>query len=225
VQSGVTPTPITISNNNGNIVLANGHPTLDFFWMGSGIKVVGLPIGILAKIVMAKGVLTNTEVLPFTHGVTLAPTNATLTYSSTVNGVEEATTLGITGTFFTMVSATAATAGSTVMLHSAGAQAITSHGDGTTSVRSVTAAPVNLGTTADKVSLRFYASGVRDGSDVQVQIGGEDVPVLYAGVAGHFAGLDEISVQLPHSLAGRGKLDVTLTVDGRRANTVSVNVE
>jgi uncharacterized protein (TIGR03437 family) len=73
--------------------------------------------------------------------------------------------------------------------------------------------------------LRFYACGVRDASEVHVQIGGEDVSVLYAGAAGHFAGLDEITVQLPRNLAGRGEVDVMLTVDGRKANPVRVNLE
>jgi uncharacterized protein (TIGR03437 family) len=111
------------------------------------------------------------------------------------------------------------------MLHSAGAEAVTSHGDGTRSVRPVSASPVSLGATADKVTLRFYASGVRDASEVHVQIGGEDVPVLYTGPAGHFAGLDEITVQIPRSLAGRGQVDVTLTADGQKANSVRVNIE
>lgn len=224
IQSGVSPSPITITNNNGNIVLATGNPAYDFFTLGSGIKVVGLPIGILAKIAMAKGTLTNTQILPFTHGVTLAPSNATLTYSSTVNGVPEATTLGITGTFFTVVSAPPA--GSTaLMLHSAGAQMVTSHGDGTTSVRSVSGTRVDLGASTGKVSLRLYASGLRDASEVHVQIGGEDVQVLYAGAAGHFAGLDEITVQLPRSLAGRGEVDVTLTVDGHKADPIRMNIQ
>ena len=35
--------------------------------------------------------------------------------------------------------------------------------------------------------------------------------------------LGQINLRLPRSLAGRGEVDITLTVDGRRANTVRVN--
>jgi len=49
-----------------------------------------------------------------------------------------------------------------------------------------------------------------------------DLPVLYAGAQGTLAGLDQVNAQLPQSLAGRGEVDVMLTVDGKPANTVRV---
>jgi uncharacterized protein (TIGR03437 family) len=39
------------------------------------------------------------------------------------------------------------------------------------------------------------------------------------------AGLDQVNVQLPRSLAGRGDVDVVLTVDGKIAIMVRVNIK
>jgi len=46
--------------------------------------------------------------------------------------------------------------------------------------------------------------------------------VLYAGEAPGYPGLDQINVLAPTSLAGRGSVDLTLTVDGKKANTVKL---
>ncbi len=54
-------------------------------------------------------------------------------------------------------------------------------------------------------------------------LGGLNAEVLYAGAQGSLAGLDQINVRLPRSLAGRGDVDVALTVDGKAANVVQVN--
>jgi len=51
------------------------------------------------------------------------------------------------------------------------------------------------------------------------------VPVVFAGPQGQFTGLDQINVQLPASLAGKGEVDVVLTVDGVVANTVRANLQ
>src|SRR5690349_66483 len=162
VTSGVTGTPISLNNNNTSIILAVGNPTFDFLDVGTGFKILSLPIGMVAKIAMRKGTLANTQILPFTHGVQLSPTSSTLTYSGTVNGVLESTTLGMSGTIFTKVTATgtpAAATSASLMLHAAGAQSVTNHPDGTKSVRPI-GGGVDLGAPADKVALRFYASGV-----------------------------------------------------------------
>jgi len=45
-------------------------------------------------------------------------------------------------------------------------------------------------------------------------------PVLFAGPQGDFPGLDQINLQLPKTLAGRGGVDLELTVDGVQANVV-----
>jgi uncharacterized protein (TIGR03437 family) len=73
--------------------------------------------------------------------------------------------------------------------------------------------------------LRFYASGVGDASEVHVQIAGQDVPVLYSGPAGHFPGLDEVTVEISRSLAGIGEADVVLTADGQTASPVRIHIQ
>lgn len=228
VQSGLEPTPVSVSNNSTGLVLITGNPTYDFLWIGTGLKVVGKPIGILAKITMRKGTLTNDSILPLTHSVQLTPTSATLTYSLTQpDGTKQESVLGITGNLVTKVTTAASTAAATasVDLHLSGAQAIHTHGDGTKSIRPIGAALVNMGATTDKVSLRFYASGVRDASDVRVEVAGQPVRVLYAGPAAHFAGLDEVMIELPRSLAGAADAEVRLTADGLSASPVHIHIQ
>jgi uncharacterized protein (TIGR03437 family) len=59
---------------------------------------------------------------------------------------------------------------------------------------------------------------------VACKIGGADAEVLFAGAAPGFVGLDQSNVRLPCSLAGRGEVDVVMTVDGKAANMVKINV-
>ena len=53
-------------------------------------------------------------------------------------------------------------------------------------------------------------------------IGGVSVPVAYAGAQGTYAGLDQINLPLPGSLAGKGKVDVVITASGKVSNPVNV---
>lgn len=89
--------------------------------------------------------------------------------------------------------------------------------------------PISLGSAADQIYLTIYGTGIRGAqrlSDVKAQVGGIAVPVLYAAAQGEFAGFDQINVgPLPRSLAGKGTVEVELTVDNRRANSVTVMIE
>jgi uncharacterized protein (TIGR03437 family) len=74
----------------------------------------------------------------------------------------------------------------------------------------------------------LFGTGVRFRSalsGVSAKIGGTDVQVLFAGPQGDFIGLDQLNIQLPRSLAGRGEVDLVLTVDGKTSNTVRVNIK
>ena len=223
VTSGLEPTPLTIQSGRTSIELATGNPLYDVFAMFAPVSVIGIQVNVLATIQMPPGTMANALIHPFAQ-VFLGP--GTVVYSDTTTGAS--TTLGIaSGTLVATIPAGADTAEApaSVQLHAEGAQAITSHADGTRSVRSIGAAPVDLGSSSDVVALEFYASGVRDGAGIRVQIAGHDVPVLYAGPAGHFAGLDEVSVAVPRSLAGSGNVDVALTVDGRTASPVHIQIQ
>ncbi|HYE74736.1 MAG TPA: hypothetical protein VEF04_15460, partial [Blastocatellia bacterium] len=87
------------------------------------------------------------------------------------------------------------------------------------------ARPIEMG--ADDLYLELYGTGVRHRSDlanVSVKIGGVDSTVLYAGAQGSFVGLDQINVRIPRELAGRGEVDLVLTVEGKIANVVKVYI-
>ncbi len=90
------------------------------------------------------------------------------------------------------------------------------------------AVPIDFGPSTDQIYLLLYATGLRFNSSlsaVSAKIGGLDAQVLYAGAQGGFSGLDQVNLLLPRSLAGRGNVDLALTVDGKFANTVQLNVK
>ena len=230
VHTGLVPTPITIQSRNTSIVLWKG-PGFDFFEFGTNLHILKLTIAITGRVFMPQGTLTATTVSPFTAPVLLTFATAHLIYADSTDSSK----LGMQGSLNAALSGAAATAAVTtdgvpahtaaVVVHSNGAQAITLHPDGTQSVRPLHSSPVDLGAEGDSVALQFYVSGLGEGANVQVQIAGTEVPVLYAGKAAHFTGLDEVSVQLPRSLAGAGQADVVMTVDGRAANPVQIHIQ
>jgi uncharacterized protein (TIGR03437 family) len=87
--------------------------------------------------------------------------------------------------------------------------------------------PIELGAASDTVVVMFFGTGFRKNSgvaNVRASIGGVDVPVVFAGAQNEFAGLDQVNVQLPGSLRGRGEVPVVFTVDGQQSNTVNINI-
>jgi len=88
-----------------------------------------------------------------------------------------------------------------------------------------TPAPIDLGGEGDQVILLLFGTGIRGGTNVSVRIGGLEAPVLGFAAQGQFVGLDQVNVRLPRALAGRGEVDVVLTVDGKAANSVGVRIK
>ena len=85
---------------------------------------------------------------------------------------------------------------------------------------SCTAVPINVNQTV----LELYGTGIRGHSaGVTCTIGGISVAVSYAGTQGQYAGLDQVNVSLPASLANQGQLSIVLTVDGTVSNAVTIN--
>ncbi len=77
------------------------------------------------------------------------------------------------------------------------------------------------------VYLTLYGTGIRNRTsleNVTCTIGGVATPVLFAGAQGTFPALDQVNVQIPPGLAGRGEVTIALTVDGQSANAVTVGV-
>jgi uncharacterized protein (TIGR03437 family) len=92
---------------------------------------------------------------------------------------------------------------------------------------SCAATPIDLGPDSDQVYVSLYGTGIRNRaslSDVIAQIGGEKADVFYAGPQGGFAGLDQINLRIPRAVAGRGEVVVSLTVSGKSANPVTLNI-
>jgi len=66
------------------------------------------------------------------------------------------------------------------------------------------------------------ANGVAE--SLRINLGGMTITPLFAGPQGSFVGLDQINLQIPTSLAGRGKIELTVTVNAKTANTVQLQV-
>jgi hypothetical protein len=117
----------------------------------------------------------------------------------------------------------------------AAAQVVHVHADGTQDPPVFTAAPgseggfvpvpISFTPSTDTLYLVLYATGIRHGSTVTVTINGQTFTPAYSGAQGSFAGLDQINVKLPSSLAGAGQVNVTLAVDGQTSNTATLTFQ
>jgi uncharacterized protein (TIGR03437 family) len=89
-------------------------------------------------------------------------------------------------------------------------------------------APIDLSVAGEEVYLTLFGTGIRGRASlagVTLTIGGLPVPVGYAGAQGEFAGFDQVNAgPLPAGLVGKGNVDLVLTVDGVRANVLTVNI-
>lgn len=87
------------------------------------------------------------------------------------------------------------------------------------------AAPIEACAADEQVYLILFGTGIRHHSSlaaVSATVAGVNTPVIFAGAQGGLIGLDQINVQLPHGVCGRGEAEVTLTVDGQAANVVQI---
>jgi uncharacterized protein (TIGR03437 family) len=83
--------------------------------------------------------------------------------------------------------------------------------------------PIDFGDPTDTLFLVLYGTGFKFSGGFSVTtviVGGTSLTVTYAGEAFGFVGLDQINAALPRSLAGRGEVDVVVTIQGQAANTV-----
>lgn len=87
--------------------------------------------------------------------------------------------------------------------------------------------PIDLGPETDQLFFVGFGTGIRNRSDlsaVTAMIGGMGVEVLFAGAQGSLIGVDQFNLRIPRSLAGRGVVDLMLQVDGKAANTVTLDI-
>ena len=88
--------------------------------------------------------------------------------------------------------------------------------------------PIDLGPETDQVFLVLYGTAFRNFSNlmaVSAMIGGEPAQVVGAAAHPVFVGLDQANVRINRTLAGRGDVDVMLTVDSVTSNTVRINIK
>jgi uncharacterized protein (TIGR03437 family) len=85
--------------------------------------------------------------------------------------------------------------------------------------------PIDVGTDERPAFLILYGTGLRNAEpdSLRAIIGGLEVPVVAVAAPG-FTGLDQINLQIPASLKGRGEVDVTLVASGVSSNVVKVNL-
>jgi uncharacterized protein (TIGR03437 family) len=158
-------------------------------------------------------------------GVASGPASITVT-NSTGKSASVPITIGALapGVFSADGTGTGGAAADVVVVAGDGSQTLSSAFSCTPFNCSLTPIPVVPGTQAYLV---LFGTGIRGRSSlagVSVTIGGSPATVTYAGPQGSFAGLDQIDVLIPASLAGAGIADVKLTADGIAANTVKINV-
>ena len=88
--------------------------------------------------------------------------------------------------------------------------------------------PIDISNSSDRYYLVMFGTGFRGRSSLQqvnVTIGKESVPVLYAGAQGQYEGFDQVNVQLPSSLAGAGVVNIVASADGAQANVVQIEIQ
>jgi uncharacterized protein (TIGR03437 family) len=90
-----------------------------------------------------------------------------------------------------------------------------------------TAAPINLGASGDQTYLSLFGTGLQSVglTNLTVTINGVNAPVLYVGPQGSVPGLDQVNVQIPASLAGKGNANVQLTAGTVLANQVEITIQ
>jgi uncharacterized protein (TIGR03437 family) len=75
--------------------------------------------------------------------------------------------------------------------------------------------------------LVLYGTGIRNrtgNATVTCMMNGTPLPVTYAGAQPDYAGLDQVNVPLPSDLRPTGTLSVSLMVDGKSSNVITVNM-
>ena len=87
--------------------------------------------------------------------------------------------------------------------------------------------PLDVSAANGTVYLVLYGTGInrRQSSDsVTAALGDTSLQVAYAGPQGGFVGLDQLNIALPSTLAGRGEVELRITVNGKAANAVRIAI-
>ena len=85
--------------------------------------------------------------------------------------------------------------------------------------------PLEFGA-GEQLILVLFATGGRNlgaQSNAVVTVGGVTADLQFIGPQGSLVGVDQVNAGLPRALAGRGEVEVVLTVGGQASNAVKVN--
>ena len=84
-----------------------------------------------------------------------------------------------------------------------------------------------MGAATDNVYLSLYGTGIQaaGASAVQVTVNGVNAPVVFAGPQGLTPGLDQVNVQIPAAMAGKGNVNLQLTAGKVAANPVQITIQ
>ncbi|NOT60037.1 MAG: DUF1800 family protein [Acidobacteria bacterium] len=85
--------------------------------------------------------------------------------------------------------------------------------------------PVDFGAESEQLFLIVYGTGWRKRTaldQVSATFAGQPVEVIAAAAQGSFAGLDQLNLRLPRSLAGRNEGELAITVSGQTTNRVKL---
>ena len=95
------------------------------------------------------------------------------------------------------------------------------------SAGAIVANPISMGASTDRVYLVLFGTGLQAASTsgVTATVAGGKATVLFAGPGGGFAGLDQVNLLLPSSLAGKGNVNIQISASGIPANPVQVTIQ
>lgn len=153
---------------------------------------------------------------------------ATITVTSGANSVSAGTVqiaAAAPGLFTSDGSGNGFAAGYVLRVKSNGAQVVEQIARWDSALSKMVGVPIDLSIATDQVYLVGFGTGFRYRSSltgVAATIGGASSQVLFAGEQGGFVGVDQFNLLLPKSLAGRGDVNLALTVDGQASNSVKL---
>jgi uncharacterized protein (TIGR03437 family) len=91
--------------------------------------------------------------------------------------------------------------------------------------------PIDLGPAGERIFLELYLTGISQGPDpgpggnhnetIHLAFGGSDVMPLYAGAQGGFIGLDQINVEVPRELIGRGRVNISVVTESYESSNLA----
>jgi uncharacterized protein (TIGR03437 family) len=87
------------------------------------------------------------------------------------------------------------------------------------------AIPIELGPSGDQVYLVLYGGNLGTVASSSATIGGVAADVVYAGSLAPANGVAQFNILIPRTLAGKGLVEVILTVNGKASNGAAVNVK